>query len=353
MQKLTLSGEWQFRQCGTNEWLPATVPGGVHTDLLALGKIPDPFVADNELKVMWVAETDWEYRRSFTVNAELLAEENVNLVCDGLDTIADVYLNGTYLGHAENMFRRWEWDVKSLLKRRQQRAAHYLWLTGALYHCQTSAASPAGRRRHPWRAAPAQGTLSLGLGLGSQAAAHRRLEGDPARRIFGPLRECPLAAKSEAGWRRSSALTSRSRRPAGLDRKVFIKVTGPDGDAYKAKEVLSPMLEGETCFAYLAVEIPNPQLWWPNGYGAQPLYEVEVTLKDGKNVLDHRTYKIGLRTDRAPPGTGPVGQGVHVLCQRCASLRQRRGLDPGRFTSHPHHRVVCWKVCSRAPSMPT
>ena len=116
MQKQTLNGEWQFRQCGTDDWLPAAVPGGVHTDLLALGKIPDPFVADNELKVMWVVENDWEYRRNFNVDAGLLAEENVVLVCDGLDTIADLYLNGTYLGHAENMFRRWEWDVKPLLK---------------------------------------------------------------------------------------------------------------------------------------------------------------------------------------------------------------------------------------------
>ena len=116
MKTLTLSGAWQFRQAGTEDWLPATVPGGVHTDLLALGKIPDPFVADNELKVMWVAETDWEYRRAFTVDKGLLAEPNLSLVCDGLDTLADVYLNGEYLGHADNMFRQWEWDVKDLLK---------------------------------------------------------------------------------------------------------------------------------------------------------------------------------------------------------------------------------------------
>jgi beta-mannosidase len=115
MNKQLLNGEWQFRQCGTEEWLPATVPGGVHTDLLALGKIPDPFVSDNELKVMWVAETDWEYRRTFSSDAALFTEENVLLVCDGLDTIADVYLNGRYLGHAENMFRRWEWNVKGIL----------------------------------------------------------------------------------------------------------------------------------------------------------------------------------------------------------------------------------------------
>jgi len=80
MKKMTLSGAWQFRQAGTNEWLPATVPGGVHSDLMALGKIPDPFVADNELKVMWVAETDWEYRRTFSAEAALLAEPIVALV---------------------------------------------------------------------------------------------------------------------------------------------------------------------------------------------------------------------------------------------------------------------------------
>src|SRR5918993_484218 len=116
MKNQSLNGEWQFHQSGTTDWPPATVPGGVHTDLLALGKIPDPFVADNELKVMWVAENDWEYRRSFTLNADLLSEENISLVCEGLDTIADVYLNGTYLGHAENMFRRWEWNVKNILR---------------------------------------------------------------------------------------------------------------------------------------------------------------------------------------------------------------------------------------------
>src|SRR5512138_367326 len=116
MQKQNLYGAWQFRQCGKDEWWPATVPGGVHTDLLALGKIPDPFVADNELNVMWVAESDWEYRRTFSADSDLTAEENIALVCDGLDTIADIYLNGKYLGHAENMFRRWEWNVKDSLR---------------------------------------------------------------------------------------------------------------------------------------------------------------------------------------------------------------------------------------------
>ncbi|MCX7670316.1 MAG: glycoside hydrolase family 2 protein, partial [Anaerolineae bacterium] len=111
-----LTGTWQFRQAATDEWLPAQVPGSVHTDLLALGRIPDPFVADNEKRVQWVAESDWEYRRTFNAAEALLAEEKVFLVCDGLDTLAEVRLNGHRLGQTDNMFRRYEWEVKPLLR---------------------------------------------------------------------------------------------------------------------------------------------------------------------------------------------------------------------------------------------
>ena len=67
MQTQPLTGSWQLRQAGTEEWLQATVPGGVHTDLLASGRIADPFVGDQEKGVQWVAEQDWEYRRAFRV----------------------------------------------------------------------------------------------------------------------------------------------------------------------------------------------------------------------------------------------------------------------------------------------
>jgi len=105
----TLTGEWQFRQAGAHEWLAAHVPGGVHTDLMAAGRIPDPFVADNEKRVQWVAESDWEYKRTFEPSGELLEEERVFLVCDGLDTLASVTLNGTRLGETDNAFRQYSW----------------------------------------------------------------------------------------------------------------------------------------------------------------------------------------------------------------------------------------------------
>jgi beta-mannosidase len=299
MQKQTLNGAhgaWQFRQCGTNEWSPATVPGGVHTDLLALDKIPDPFVADNELKVMWVAEKDWEYRRSFTVNADLLAEENVSLVCDGLDTIADVYLNGTYLGHAENMFRRWEWDVKALLREGSNELGitfgspvHYITAKQAQLPLQSGSGSiPGGPhlRKAPCHWGWDWGPKLPPIGVWKDI----RLEGFSVRFENVHLRQT-------LDFKHANINADIHAHGTGkAEIKASMKVTSPDGKKFKARGKLLPQTEEAPYVANLAVEIPNPQLWWPNGYGAQPLYEVEIILKEGENIFDQRTYKIGLRT---------------------------------------------------------
>ena len=116
MQTQSLTSLWQFRQLGSTEWLPAQVPGGVHTDLLALDKIPDPFVGDNEKRVAWVAESDWEYHTTFNVQSDVFERKQIWLVCDGLDTLASITLNGKQLGETNNMFRQYRFDVKPLLK---------------------------------------------------------------------------------------------------------------------------------------------------------------------------------------------------------------------------------------------
>src|ERR1035437_437848 len=112
----SLNGTWQLRAYATEEWLPGAVPGDVHTDLMAAGPIADPFIGDEELRVKWVAERDWEYRRDFVVEAVLAPEERVALVFDGLDTLAEIRLNGELLGGADNMFRTWRWDVTGRLR---------------------------------------------------------------------------------------------------------------------------------------------------------------------------------------------------------------------------------------------
>ncbi|MFI5134966.1 MAG: glycosyl hydrolase 2 galactose-binding domain-containing protein, partial [Chitinophagales bacterium] len=108
--------QWQFRKAGDTSWHDATVPGCVHTDLLANKLIPDPFYRDNESKVQWVENEDWEYQTFFDCGKDFLSEKHLELHFDGLDTYADVYVNDSLILRADNMFRSWNVDVKKLLR---------------------------------------------------------------------------------------------------------------------------------------------------------------------------------------------------------------------------------------------
>ena len=110
-----LHDDWQFRQARLNNWYPATVPGTVHTDLMANRIIEDPYFRLNERGVQWVDKEDWIYETHFEADAGLLARERIELVFEGLDTYADVYLNDEKVLAADNMFRRWRTEVKRLL----------------------------------------------------------------------------------------------------------------------------------------------------------------------------------------------------------------------------------------------
>jgi hypothetical protein len=90
LTRLSLNGDWQVSAATTNDWIPATVPGCIHTDLLAAKRIPDPFYRDNEAKVQWVGEQAWTYRRTFEVTPDLLQHQHVLLRCEGLDTMATI-----------------------------------------------------------------------------------------------------------------------------------------------------------------------------------------------------------------------------------------------------------------------
>src|SRR5271154_4308754 len=117
-----LNSGWQFRavanadQVDVKEWHPAQVPGVVQTDLLDNKLIPDPFDRDNEFRLQWIGLADWEYQTTFQVDPAALAHDHVDLVFDGLDTFADVYLNEQAILHADNMFRHWRIPAKTLLK---------------------------------------------------------------------------------------------------------------------------------------------------------------------------------------------------------------------------------------------
>ncbi len=310
MHLQSLTGVWRFRQAGMEEWLPAMVPGGVHTDLLAAGRLPDPFVADNERRVQWVAESDWEYRCSFTCTPEVLAEEHVSLVCDGLDTLATVTLNGQELGHTDNMFRQYRWDVKPLL--RVHGTANELQITfgsPVRYISEkqkvrplpgVSQAIPGGPHL---RKAPCQFGWDWGPQLPPMGIWKEiRLEGYTGAR----LQQVHLRQHHEDGKVTVEARVTVERWSES-PLVATVRITAPDGEVLEGSATIAA--SGE---ATVNVPIARPQLWWPNGYGQQPLYRVETAVRrsdsPGASPLDQRTCQIGLRTVELRQQEDPWGR---------------------------------------------
>jgi beta-mannosidase len=294
MHKQTLSGTWQFRQSGSKEWSPANVPGGVHTDLLALGRIPDPFVADNEKKVQWVAESDWEYRRIFRMDEALNGEEHKLLVCDGLDTLSEVSLNGKLLGKTDNMFRRWTWDVSGLLKA-ERNELRLVFRAPVPYIREKQAAKPLlgggdipggpHLRKAPcqwgWDWGPKLPPIGIWKDIRLEGHHQAKFEDVNIRQVHADGKVTLHAGTRFDQWEDASL-------------RVTLKITSPDGQTWLVNG--KPSICGDSSTCNLQSEISDPQLWWPNGFGEQPLYQVEVTLASGRNILDSRVYQVGLRT---------------------------------------------------------
>jgi beta-mannosidase len=292
MKFQSLTGVWQFRQAGTEEWSLATVPGGVHTDLLALGCISDPFVGDNEKRVQWVAESGWEYRCQFAAAPGLLDQPHIWLVCDGLDTVATVTLNNREVGRAANMFRQYRWDVRALLNAgdNELRIAFDspVRLAAAQHAIRempgVSQAIPGG----PYlRKAPCQFGWDWGPQLPPTGIwKDIRLEGyEGARLADVHLRQ----RHSEGQVNVSAALSLEQWTDEAL--MARLRIVAPDGAEQVGETAVSARQS-----AAINLSIDHPQLWWPNGYGEQPLYQVVVTLHQGDRLLDERSYTLGLRT---------------------------------------------------------
>ncbi|MGE5599613.1 MAG: beta-mannosidase, partial [Bacteroidota bacterium] len=264
----------------------------VHTALLAAGRIPDPFVADNEKRVQWVAETDWEYRLAFQPEPALLAEKNITLTCEGLDTLAEVILNGAAVGRTENMFRRYVWEVGSLLRTGENElrirfASPVAYISGRQKEKPLRGGGdiPGGPhlRKAPYQWGWDWGPKLPPIGIWKDIY----LTGWSAAR----LEDVHLRQMHRDGSVTVSARATVARRSAGELRAVM-RIVSPSGRRWTSEAVLS----GAEHVAECAVRIDEPELWWPNGYGPQPLYQVEVALHGGSGLIEKRAYHLGLRT---------------------------------------------------------
>ena len=298
MRKKELDHGWMMRQNGTGEFLPAVVPGSVYTDLMANGKMEDPYYRDNEYQALEVISHDYEYRVDFTAEAEIREEDEVLLRFDGIDTLADIWLNEVYLGKTNNMHRIWEFSVKSLLKEENT-------LRAVLY-------SPTDFIARSYEEEPIIGCVDAMKGLPRLRKGHSMFGWDWGPRIpdAGIWRKVSLLGVHK-GRLESVSVTQthddgkvllgfqpeilkcceggEKRAGAGDGFSCHITVTDPKGKQQNTRLEEDISEKGE-------MEIKEPCLWWPNGYGEQPLYTVCVQLwKDGE-LLDVWERRIGLRT---------------------------------------------------------
>ncbi len=301
MQHLPLnSAPWRFRDAtGGGPWREAVVPGCVHTDLRRHEAIPDPFWGTNELDLQWIEEHDWEYTAKIDVPDSLLAEEIVELVADGLDTVATVTLNGRKIATTDNMFVAHRWDVKKLLRPGTNELT--IRFDSALRYIRTH------RRDH----APKEFNDPVGR---SQVIRKEQCQfgwdWGPRFVTAGIWRDIRLE-----GWTKNRLLGVRLAQEHAADGSVTLHLTPElvraDRSAtchYRLK--LGGIVVAEGVGTEIAVD--HPQLWWPNGHGAQPLYTLAIEVRRGDGTpIGTRVHRIGLRTielDRHADAAGETFQ---------------------------------------------
>ncbi|MGN6282891.1 beta-mannosidase [Frateuria sp.] len=288
-------------------WLAATVPGTVQTDLMAAGLAADPLVGRNEGKIQWIGLSDWVYRTHFDVDQATLARRHVELVFDGLDTFAEVYLNGHKLLSADNMFRRWAAYAKP-------------WLHVGGNTLEVRLFSPI-KRLQPWLkrqpyALPGEFDSAFGdEPKGLQTANYVRKAAYQYGWDWGPRIVTegiwqPVHLDSWDGLRVAGLHVAQKHldaQAAQLDVQLDvdadsdaslpaeIRVYGPHG-----QPVARRLADVEVAAGHHRVGVPvtlaHPKRWYPAGYGAQDLYTVRVRLGDSDRPLYEGSRQIGLRT---------------------------------------------------------
>ncbi|TGD78260.1 beta-mannosidase [Hymenobacter wooponensis] len=308
-----LNTGWRFKQASKENWAPATVPGCVHTDLLATKQIDDPLYRDNELKQQWIGKTDWEYETTFTVPAATLQRSNLELVFKGLDTYADVTLNNVGVLHTDNMFREWRANVKPQLKAGENRLhirfrsplnevaglpAKYGYNLYAGNDEQAMgfvgdkgpALSPYTRKapyQYGWDWGPRFVTSGIWQPVQLEAWDAAKLTDLHViqRQISPQAAQLGLEVEYEA-------TASAAKQEATL----VIETIGPDGKAVGQRSEQKVTLQPNRHTLTAELQLSNPQLWYPAGYGAQALYSFRAQLLQNGQPLDEATTRTGLRT---------------------------------------------------------
>ena len=299
-KSVSLNNDWEFRQriggvdAVQGQWHPVAVPGVVHTDLLRNKLIPDPFFRSNESALQWIENADWEYRSTFQATPEALKHSHVDLVFEGLDGPAEVYLNDKLILTANNMFREWRVEVKSQLKA----GANQLLVVfpSPIIEARKSAAGDF------WR----QQTQTPQKSYLRKAAYEYGWDWGPRFVLSGIWRPVKLDVWDDAkisnlhvrqlDINSEIAHTVAETEIISAQKSAATVTVDYEYGGKKASTSRDVELNLGVNHIDLPIDIPHPDLWYPNGYGRQALYAFHTQLKTGGRVQDDQTVRTGLRS---------------------------------------------------------
>ena len=284
----TIRADWEFRQALTADWKPTQVPVSVHTALLKNKMIEDPFYRDNEAKLQWIEEKDWEFQTTFDVDSVTMQRKHIELSFKELNTYAHVYLNDTLVLETDNMFRTWRTDVKKWLKPKGNRLHVYI-------------ESPTVKTNADWKALGYE--LPGGIRTMSRTAQfHYGWDWGP-RFVGGGIGKAPeiiawddfiiedLYVTTQKITPEKATLVARFRYQA--DENMGVSVISRHGKrkSLEDRQLLAGVHEDSVTF-----DVDQPQLWWCAGMGEPHLYDFSVEVKRGVRILERLESRMGIRT---------------------------------------------------------
>ncbi len=286
--KISLNGLWEFKKVSDSKWMSATVPGCNYLDLMDNGVIADPFVGMNEKDCYFVAQTDWEYAKTVELTSEDLEHQEVYLKCDMLDTLCDVFVNGTKIAYTENCHIRYAFEIKRYLKVGEN-TFRFLFRSPVNYVNEIAKSKPV----------PPNANGQNGVCFVRKPQCHFGWDWGPVLPPSGISGDIYLQSVDCAEITEIITVQKHYDNKVDVDVKTVIRklddkasdciitLTCPDGSV--------KTLEAEEG----VFTIENPELWWTyelSGKDKQPLYTVKAQVVAGGNVISEKEIKIGLRT---------------------------------------------------------
>ncbi|GBD88517.1 exo-beta-D-glucosaminidase precursor [bacterium BMS3Abin03] len=297
-KKIELNNNWHFKigdeitgYIQFKKWKKCVVPGTVHTDLLKLGLIEDPFYEDNELELRWISDSDWIYRNVFDYPDEFEKESPVILVFDGLDTIAEARLNNESIGKFDNMFRRYEIDITSRLKEKNNELEIKFGSPTKFAKSQEEKYGKMYVELNTERVYTRKAQYSFGWDWGPYF---------PTMGIWKPIYLLQKTNASITNLKFSTINISENKAMV----EITNNIEGVEGSNFildislslDDKVIIKKSVTKVSNESRVRIEINNPKLWWPCCSGSQPLYNLTVKLiNENKQVIDVKTKKVGVR----------------------------------------------------------